>query len=692
MSKLAWYCNRLRAMGPAEVGAHVARKLRQFMDARRLPDWSAISLEPDGQRPFPVLPPAASAPDALQEALGRDVGDILAGRWKAFGHLDLKVDVPPRWQTDYLAGVDLTTEVSAFELSNRQQPRGADIKVLWEPSRWNQLVRLAQAAYVLRDREAAETCAQWLQSWVEHNPAYCGLNWTSALESGLRLVQFAWIDALLTQSGAGVPLNRPGEELRQGIGASCGAGSLEQDGGRQDACPTLDRLRREILPAHVWFTWRYRSCGSSANNHLLGELAGLILAVVRWPALARFCAPLAHLHEAWEREVLAQFASDGGNSEQALGYHLFSWEFCWQTHTALRSSGRRVTSSAAQRLLSAARFYAQMKADEWDYGDSDNAYVTPFFAEETRAAEEWRAWFFEAASSPAIRYWWGDASLGLKAPGGKLVEHSSGYPSGLAGTPAKSWKLFRDSGYALQRSEDWQLRWDLSPLGYLATAAHGHLDALHVSIWHRGVAFVIDPGTGAYYADGVLREHLASWRAHNGPHLAGVRFPQRLGTFLWGSAHAVPARVEGAGDELSGELHLPVGRVQRSIRWTAEDTGWQVEDEYEPRSAVKSAEFIVRWQFAPSVSLEQVDERVFRLRRSGVTLVVLLNGGWSSVFWFQPDQCQQKARGTTLQDLGDVPLDAVCSPAFRRVAVGPYLLLTGKAGVRAATTFTEAQG
>jgi hypothetical protein len=31
-----------------------------------------------------------------------------AGRWKAFGHLELRVDDPPHWQTDYL--VDVTWE------------------------------------------------------------------------------------------------------------------------------------------------------------------------------------------------------------------------------------------------------------------------------------------------------------------------------------------------------------------------------------------------------------------------------------------------------------------------------------------------------------------------------------------------------------------------------------------------------
>ena len=659
MRNLSWYWHRFRAMGPTELAAHVVRKLRQSADARGLPDWSALVLETDSARPFPHLPPAAAAPLLLQDALKSDVVDILAGRWRAFGHLELKVDDPPRWQKDHLINVDLETDASAFKLNHRQQPGGADIKVIWEPSRWNQLARLAQAAYVLNDRTAADTCVRWLTDWLEHNPAYRGFNWTSALETGLRLVQFTWIDTWL----------------------SAAAFSSE-----------LPRLRQAILPAHMWYTWRYRSVGSSANNHLLGELAGLILAAARWPELARLAAPLEDLRALWEAEVLAQFASDGGNGEHALGYHLFSWEFCWQTLAALRAAGFRVTSSTSQRLLSAARFYAQLKADAWDFGDSDNAFVTPFFAEETRAAEEWKMWFRDASQSPAIRYWWGDAELGLRASEGRPAGHPTAGLSGLSGTPAKSWKLFRDSGYALQRSEDWQLRWDLSPLGFLATAAHGHLDALHVSIWHRGVAFVIDPGTGAYYADQALRDHLASWRAHNGPHPKGTEFPKRLGTFLWGRPHAVPVRVEEAADALAGVLSLPAGQVRRVIRPAAGDRGWRIEDEYQPAFLVAPDEFIVRWQFAPGILLERTGPRAFQAKQAAETLTIQLDGDWTSVVWFMPNERLRTASGTKFQDLGDVPLEAVCSPAFRKVAVGPYLLLTGRGGMAAATTFIAASG
>src|SRR5882724_1851338 len=145
-SRLAWSWHRLRAMEPAEIAAHLRKRFCQWRDEQRLPDWSSAPLEAGAQPAIPHLPAPDSAPAALHEALRRDVSDILAGRWRAFGHLDLKVDDPPRWHTDYLTGQDLETVESSFRLDHRRLPRGADIKLIWELSRWHQLTRLAQAA------------------------------------------------------------------------------------------------------------------------------------------------------------------------------------------------------------------------------------------------------------------------------------------------------------------------------------------------------------------------------------------------------------------------------------------------------------------------------------------------------------------------------------------------------------------
>src|SRR5205085_1009359 len=117
--------------------------------------------------------------------------------WKFFGDRVLKVDDPPEWQHDYLAGVSLPTHSSAFRLNHRELPSGADVKVVWELSRWHEITRLAQAGWILKEQAFSEKALAWLEDWILKNPPYKGWNWISALESGLRLVQFAWIDALI---------------------------------------------------------------------------------------------------------------------------------------------------------------------------------------------------------------------------------------------------------------------------------------------------------------------------------------------------------------------------------------------------------------------------------------------------------------------------------------------------------------
>ena len=637
MSKLQWYWHRLRVMEPSEIAAHVRKKFCQWSDEQELPDWSSISAQ-TGERPaFPSLPPADLAPLALREALQRDIRDILGGRWRAFGHLEIKVDDPPGWQTDYLIGKNLETDELAFHLDHRRLPGGADIKLIWELSRWHQLVRLAMAAHVLGAEHAARKCIEWLGHWASHNQPYRGWNWTSALEVGMRLVQFAWMDALLE--------GYPDVELK--------------------------RLRAEILPAHVWFAWRYRSFGSSANNHRLGELAGLILAIARWPELARWAASLDESQRLWEREVLAQFAEDGGHREQALNYHLFSWEFCWQARAALAAAGREISGEVEERLRRAADFFVnvQVEGEAWDYGDSDNAFVTPFFLNAKNATAEWRDWFRHPASSPAIHYWW------------RQMENSRSDARGSPFTPAETsvgmqggWRIYSESGFALSRSRNWTLRWDVSPLGYLSTAAHGHLDALHVSIWFRGAAMVIDPGTGAYYEDNNLRTYLASWEAHNGPHPVGLDFPKRLGPFLWAAHHAEPNLKPGADTSLSGELSLPSGLVKRTLVPQDRDLGWQVHDTFQPHGRGRY-EFCVRWQFAPGAKLEKLTERRFRVGRNGVSIEIQV-----SVDWVEVRAVAEKDSSVLLsaaKSESEARSVGTVSSVFRKTEWGPLLKLVG---------------
>jgi hypothetical protein len=657
MSSLAWYWHRLRAMTPAEWGGHFRRKVFQVSDSVSCPGRFAKLRQVGIGGTFPVLPPACAAPDSLKAALAEEAADLLAGRWLAFGHLLLQVDDPPRWHKDYLSGTDLATRTRAVKLDHRLQSN-ADNKLLWEPSRWYALVRLAQAAYLLGDRKAASTCRRWLWDWVTQNPPYIGWNWTSALESGLRLVQFVWIDALLGQMA--IPAPGPGN-----------APALPINPPPPTEDPAADpELRAAILLPHFWYTWRDRSFGSSANNHLLGELAGVILALVRWPALADWAASLDTLQPRWEKEVLAQFASDGGNREQALSYHWFSWEFCWQTRLALHAAGHRISPEVEDRLAAAAQFYHAMQVSEhpWEFGDSDGAWVTPFFARSRNSLAEWHQWLnsclqSESSNSP-ITYWIGPPPAAVTASA--IVNH----------TPA--WRIYSESGLALCQLGDWLLRWDLSPLGYLATASHGHCDALHLSIWFKGRPVVVDPGTGAYYADKPLRDYLASWDAHNGPHPADPGAPRRMGTFLWSAHHGRPRWESLSDTSLRAELALPAGVMRRTI--THLDNGWAIDDAFIPATP-GAVDIEVLWQLPPGAHCQPSGQNSFRLQLDGAAVQLAVTG-WKSVdLQPAPDEAQARQRGD---------LRGLCSPAFRQITSAPFLRLRSSSdilGLR--TSFTK---
>lgn len=522
---MIWYWHRLRAMSPAEM----ARRVRKRVFPTK-PPTRRVSLEDS----------RALTSAATERGDSSEAKRILAGEWKAFGKIPIHVDDPPRWHHDYLAGVEVP---SSGKLNHRELPNGADVKVIWELSRWYELVHLARAG-------VARKCVEWLEDWVAKNRPYEGANWTSALESGIRLIHFTEIDSSL--------------------------------GG-------LGSLRDKILPAHAWFTWKERSFGSSANNHLLGELAGLIVASARWPQLAPLCAPMERLHREWEDEVIAQFAEDGGNREQALSYHAFSLDLCNRTRGALIAAGRKISPRVDERLTLAEEFYdlVQVPGEQWDYGDSDDAIQ-------------------------------------------RATQHRP---------EADRWHYFPQSGIARYTSGEWDLRWDLSPLGYLSTAAHGHLDALHLSIWWKGMAVVIDPGTGAYYGDPKLRAALAGWEAHNGPHLPAQDFPKRLGPFLWSAHHSVPSWQKGCG-----KFRIPQGTFGRKVLQV--DRGWEVQDTFEGRGSL-----IVRWQFAPGAEVQKAGEQTWRLKRQDAQFDIQVSGG-----------------------AGETGI-AVVSPGFRQTVQAPFLEL-----------------
>src|SRR4030095_12448341 len=119
------------------------------------------------------------------------------------------------------------------------------------------------------------------------------------------------------------------------------------------------------------------------------------------------------------------------------------------------------------RLRRALRFFWEVQTgnEHWDYGDSDNGSTVPFGLRDSSRVREWRNW--AAGDGEAALYYW------LRHT--PLIPHLGFNPPPYT-RPLAGWSIYEDSRIALNACGFWWLRWDLSPLGYLRTAAHGHLD------------------------------------------------------------------------------------------------------------------------------------------------------------------------------------------------------------------------
>jgi hypothetical protein len=553
--KVSWLWHRLRAMPPQEIAGRVKVKAQEWTATttlRTLDDFVLGAVEVSSMR----LPTKEKAPTELREA-------VKMRRAWLFGWKEVPVGDAPNWNLDPVHGVEVPAEV----FNHRELPEGADARCVWELSRWSEVVRLAQDGWLNENPDALRLAQRWMSDWLEKNPASNGIHWRSPLEGALRLMNFCWIDALV------------------------------RAGGDAEILAEQDRIAQELVPLHAWWVWRKRSFGSSANNHLIGELAALVMVTRRWPSLAKvICCP-ERLWTMLEEEVLRQFAEDGGNKEQALHYHLFAWEMAWQSGRVMDG----LHGMILKRLKDAAQFFCDVSLGAWDFGDSDDAQVTPFTMDRRNAEREWRAWLLGEEKGAALAFWLGEAPRVTSALRQKWITHA-------------------ESGHAIWRGEAWTARVDASPLGFGTLAAHGHLDAMHVSLCSNGEPVVIDPGTGGYYGDAALRAKLAAWEVHNGPvPVYGRSVPMRAGPFLWREHHDVP-KMEIMDEVCVVRFACDGPFVKRSVQMA--DSSACITDEVCGRTA-----HAVVWQLAPEWRIGGDEGREFVLsHRDGAEVKLHIEG------------------------------------------------------------------
>lgn len=461
----------------------LVRPPRLALDAHPLP-----SLPPD---PAPIVRRLASTSFAAEVLpLAESI------RRHCFPLLGITVDTGPRiaWRRDYVSGIE--SPPSYFRLlPYLNAARVGDHKVIWELSRHQHLVLLAQASLLTgRPEFFEEACRQW-SAWVDDNPYMRGMNWASALEVAFRALSWLWFWRL---------------------------GSARMDA----------EFRRRFLSElyrHGLYLRGNLSIYFSRNTHVLGEavaLHALGAAFPLFPESARWKETGARVVR---EQMRLQVRPDGSHFEQSSYYHVYALDM-FLFHRIMAGSvpgeydeGLRRMAGFLHSLLGAAGVLPPL-------GDEDGGrFFHPYgsrdrFARDSLAAcaafFERPSWLFQTGALYSQAAWW-------------LGESGLAVPPGAGAAPETS-RLFPDAGLAVLAAGGVHAVADAGPLG-AGSAGHGHADALSIVVRAGAEVILTDPGTFTYVGDERWRNWFRGTAAHNTVRIDGLDQASPAGPFRWSS-------------------------------------------------------------------------------------------------------------------------------------------------------------
>jgi uncharacterized heparinase superfamily protein len=502
LDKLNWYWSRFTGMSGAKIIHRIIESSKKWADHRLDRGWESLPA------PGP-LRPIASVTDRLlvmMPDLSREVGraahDVRSGLFNLLGAQwpkPLAMPPPPNfWHTDPGTGeLNRDRNKYCFDISFRHGINVQELKRIWEINRLQFLVPLAVDAAQRGDSATRNLVHEIVLSWMDANQPYRGINWSSGIELSLRVISVAL--------------------------------SLSIVGLSHLSKPVLRRLQ-QFFAAHVRWIVRYPSLYSSANNHLVAELAGLIVATSFAPHIPGANALQQQSFAKLLNELQQQLLPDGVGVEQSPSYSAFMIELALLALLVGNQSAPNLPDAVRARLAAWAEHVRwMMDADGRvpQIGDCDDCRAIGMIqGPENR---------YVASIVAAVSGYLQRPELAPPTQQPHLRDLIFGSPNtfSLAPIGIKSWQA---GGYTVIRGRATNpivLIIDHGPLGYLSIAAHGHADTLAIwlSVGHQPV--IVDAGTYLYHSDAIWRNRFRCTPLHNTLTISGESSSRPAGPFNW---------------------------------------------------------------------------------------------------------------------------------------------------------------
>jgi hypothetical protein len=574
----------MRLRSPQEIAFRLQQEVnnvRLWLHPPRIPVEASSPLAglPD---PGPVIDALRPTPFAAEVVQLADL--VIAGSYPLLGtvfHLGGEVD----WRRDFVSG--RTSPLKYFRsVPYLDASQVGDHKVIWELSRHQFLVVLAQAYRFTGRREYLSVIERHLHSWFHQNPYMEGINWCSALEIAFRSLSWMWVFHLA-------------------------GGDLDAD------------LRTRLLTGlyqHGSYLEYNLSFYFSPNTHLLGEAVALHALGVLFPEWPRSRRWMKSGGRVTQQQLDRQIEADGSHFEQSSYYHVYALDF-FLLHWSL--AGQMPPPKAVRMaeflhvLLGSDRAIPLI-------GDDDGGRLFHPYGDCTRFG---RATLATSAIQLGRTDWpfasedvWPQAAWWLGVPALHVAPQPGSIPPSAR---------FSDTGLVTLATDDIQVLFDAGGFGR-GSAGHSHSDALSVIVRRGADEILVDSGTFTYVADPVERDRFRGVAAHNTVRVDGRDQATPATPFRW--------------DE------KPDVRLIRSDAVSAEAVCKTATYEHRRSVALEPGRLVIRDSITGGASIEQfwhpgepaeqIGAATFRIGKS-VELVLPVNGraevipGWRSKVYGQ---------------------------------------------------------
>jgi Heparinase II/III-like protein/Heparinase II/III N-terminus len=513
--------------------------------------------------------------------------EIRLGRYPFLSYATVQLGTLPKWNRDFVSGTEWPYR--HYEGHECVRNDGSDVKVPYELSRL-QFLPILGKAYLLTGADSyRQTAKDLLWHWIRSNPVSLGVNWTIAMEAGLRAISICFLLNLLS------PFKPEEQSWLAAVTRSLSEHLL-------------------YIEAHLEFSHLLTS------NHYLSNLVSLYCLSLFLEGKGLAQKRVEYLRRI-EAEMAKQVYADGGDYEASTGYQVLVTQLFTTALLLTRAEGSTSIAPAfLDRLRTMFLFLnalANSSGELPHVGDCDDGRVEFLMND----IEQMLLLPLQQRNSLRVS---GLLEMGQRLFGEGTVEGEDALWYGLSSRTAIPYalppvesgedhtvRILPQSGIGLLRQGSADLLFFAIPNGIYGKGSHTHNDKLSFVLRVAGRDLLCDSGTASYTRDVATRNLFRSTSAHNTLRIDAVEQnripPGPRGLFALGNEAAVRPiergdvgglsylRASHSGYRSLGVLHT------RTIRALDDEQSLVIEDQLEGHGL---HDFELNFQLAPGCIAE----------------------------------------------------------------------------------------